>query len=65
MSAILFVRSLELAFHFVILGGLAAVALQLHHGQWLAAILHAIVACICIVLSAASINIAKKLLGKD
>jgi hypothetical protein len=65
MLAVLLTRSLELALHFAIIGGLADVAVQLHNGQSENAIKHALIAALCVVLLAMAIHVAKKLLGKD
>ena len=64
MVSLLAARILEFALHFAILGGLADVALQLHHGQLRDAIIHAVIASICIVVIAGASYIAKSLLGK-
>ena len=65
MGHVLFARSLELALHFAVLGGLADVALQLHDGRVNEAIAHAAVASACIIALAATSHIAKRFLGKD
>lgn len=65
MVTVLLKRSLELALHFAILGGLADLALQLHEGQVDEAIFHAVIVSLCIILLAAAAYVAKKLLGKD
>jgi chromate transport protein ChrA len=62
---VLLTRSLELALRFVIMSGLAGLALQLQHGRLHDAILHTVVASVCIVLLAAASHVAKKLLSKD
>lgn len=65
MVALLLPRVLEIALHFAILGGLADVALQLHDGRLREAIIHAVIASICIVVLAGASYIAKRLLGKQ
>jgi hypothetical protein len=65
MVALLSARILELALHFAVLGGLADVALQLHHGHVREAILHAAIASICIVVLAGASYLAKKLISKS
>jgi hypothetical protein len=65
MAAVLLARSLELALHFAIIGGLADVALQLHNGRLQEAILHTVIASLCVVLLAVASYVAKKLLSKD
>jgi hypothetical protein len=65
MGSTLLTRSLELALHFAILGGLADIALQLHNGRSHEAIIHTVIASLCILVIAAASYVAKKLLGAD
>lgn len=65
MTAALLARSLELALHFAVLGGLADIALQLHYGRLREAVVHAVIASGCVVILAGASYVAKKLLGKD
>jgi xanthine/uracil permease len=65
MRIVLSRDSLELAVHFAFIGSLADIALQLHKGQMPEALGHAFIASLCIVLLAAALYLAKKLLGKD
>jgi len=55
-------RSLELALHFALLGGLTDVALQLHQGRLYEAIIHAAIVALAIILLAWAGKIAKKFL---
>ena len=59
----LFSRSLELALHFAILGGLTDVALQLHQGNEAGAVVHAMVVAVAIIVFAWAGKVAKKILG--
>jgi hypothetical protein len=61
----LLTRGLELALHFAIIGGLADIALQLHNGRSQEAILHSVIAGLCIIVIAAASYVAKKLLSND
>lgn len=65
MTAAVLARSLELALHFAVLGGLADIALQLHYGRLHEAVIHTVVASVCIVVLAGAAHLAKKFLGKD
>jgi hypothetical protein len=56
-------RSLELALHFAVLGGLFDVGVQLHHGRWAGAMVHAGIAAGCVIALACAAHVAKRLLG--
>jgi hypothetical protein len=59
----MFVLALQFLLHFAILGALADLALQLHAGQSKVALIHAGIACLCILGLAGAFYFAKKLLG--
>ena len=59
----LVILTLQFLLHFAILGALADLALQLHDGQSKTALVHAGIACLCILALACAYYFAKKLLG--
>jgi hypothetical protein len=59
----MFLLALQFLLHFAILGALADLALQLHSGQGKVALVHAAIACLCILALACAFYFAKRLLG--
>jgi hypothetical protein len=58
-------KSLELAFHFVAIGGLAFVAVLLHGGHNGKAVIQAVVVSFCILMVAGALTLARKMTNRD
>lgn len=60
----MFVKAVELAFHFVAVSGLVLIGKLLHDGHLFAALFEAVVVSTCIFLIAYSLSLAEKLTRK-